>query len=87
MIGKKHTVDWNAHQGALQKLQFADKKFITKFIHQSLPMGAVFLPMGTVFHKIDATQSITCNSCKCHPKCEAHLYQYMVMGTFTIAIE
>jgi hypothetical protein len=62
------SVDWKSHQGAIRKLSYAGKKFITKFIHQILPMGAVY-------HKIDPTQSITCSSCKLHPECEAHLYQ------------
>jgi hypothetical protein len=62
------SVDWKAHHGAIRKLPYAGKKFITKFIHQLLPMGAVY-------HKIDPTQSITCSSCKAHPECEAHLYQ------------
>jgi hypothetical protein len=39
-------IDWKAHHDALQKLRFNKKKFVTKFIHQSLPMGKVF-------HKID----------------------------------
>ena len=56
------SVDWKAHHGAIQK------QFITKFIHQVLQMGAVY-------HKIDQTQSITCSSCKVHPKCKARLYQ------------
>jgi hypothetical protein len=60
------SVDWNSHQGAIWKLSYAGKKFITKFIHQ-------ILPMGEVYHKIDPTQSITCSSCKVHPECEAHL--------------
>jgi hypothetical protein len=45
-------VDWKAHHGAMQKLQFRDRKFVLKFIHQSLPMG-------TVHHKIDLTQLLT----------------------------
>jgi hypothetical protein len=49
-------------------LSYARKKFITKFIHQ-------ILPMGEVCHKIDPTQSITCSSCKVHPECEAHFHQ------------
>jgi hypothetical protein len=73
------TADWKAHHGAIRKLRFAGKKFITKFIHQSLPMGAVF-------HKIEPTQAITCSSCKTHSEGEAHLYQYtarrLVMDTF-----
>ena len=55
------SVDWKAHHGAIQKLRYAGKK--------------VILPMGAVYHKIDPTQSVTCSSCKVHPKCEAHLYQ------------
>jgi hypothetical protein len=35
-------IDWKAHHGALRKLRFNEKKFVTKFIHQSLPMGEVF---------------------------------------------
>ena len=62
------SVDWNAHHCALRKPSYAEKKFITKFIHQ-------ILPMGEVYHKIDPTQSITCPSCKAHRECEAHLYQ------------
>jgi hypothetical protein len=38
-------IDWKAHHGALQKLKFHENKFITKFIHQSLPMGAVYHKM------------------------------------------
>jgi hypothetical protein len=34
-------VDWKVHHGALQKLRFAHKKFVTKFIHQILPMGDI----------------------------------------------
>ena len=60
------SVGWKAHHGAIQKLRYTGKKSITKFIHQVLPMGAVF-------HKIDPTQSVTCSSCKVHPECEAHL--------------
>jgi hypothetical protein len=56
-------IDWKAHHGALQKLRFAEKKFVAKFIHQSLPMGAVF-------HKIDPSQPITCSSCQLHPESE-----------------
>jgi hypothetical protein len=52
-------VDWKAHYGAMQKLQFRDRKFILKFIHQSLPMGKIH-------HKIDPTQSLTCSTCKRH---------------------
>ena len=63
------SVDWKAHHDAIHKLRDAVKKFKTKFFHQVLLMGAVF-------HKIDPTQSITCSSCKVHPECEAHLYQY-----------
>jgi hypothetical protein len=73
------SVDWKAHHGVIEKLRFTSKKFITKFIHQSLPMGAVC-------HKIDPSQSITCSSCKQHPECEAHLHQCparrLVMVTF-----
>jgi hypothetical protein len=29
-------IDWKAHHGALRKLQFNEKKFVTKCIHQSL---------------------------------------------------
>jgi hypothetical protein len=61
-------IDWKAHHGALQKLRFAEKKFVTKFIHQSLPMGAVF-------HKIDPSQPITCSSCQLQPESETHLYR------------
>jgi hypothetical protein len=62
------TVDWKAHHGAIQKLRFGEKAFITKWIHQNLPMVKVF-------KKIDPTQSITCSSCKRQPECEAHLYK------------
>jgi hypothetical protein len=31
-------IDWKAHHGTLQKLQFANKKFVTKFMHQCLPI-------------------------------------------------
>jgi hypothetical protein len=50
-------IDWKAHHDALRKLRFNEKKFVTKFIHQSLPMGKVF-------HKIDPSQAMTCSSCK-----------------------
>jgi hypothetical protein len=60
-----NNIDWNAHHGALQKLTFARKKFITKFTHQ-------LLPMGTVFHQIDPTQSATCSSCHGHLEYTAH---------------
>jgi hypothetical protein len=63
-----NTIDWKAHHGALKKLTFARKKFITKFTHQ-------LLPMGTVFHKIDTTQSATCSSCHGHLECHDHLYR------------
>jgi hypothetical protein len=49
-------------------LRFAEKKFVYKFVHQSLPMG-------DVFHKIDPTQSATCSSCQLHTESEAHLLQ------------
>jgi hypothetical protein len=62
------SVDWKIHHGALQKLRFADKKFVTKFIHQ-------ILPMGDIFHKIDPSQSATCSSCQLHTESEAHLLQ------------
>jgi hypothetical protein len=61
-------VDWKAHHGAMQKLQFRDRKCILKFIHQSLPMGKVH-------RKIDPTQSLTCSTCKRHQKSETHLYR------------
>jgi hypothetical protein len=61
-------VDWKAHHGAMQKLQYRDRKFILKFIHQSLPMG-------TVHHKIDPTQSLTCSTCKRHQESETYLYR------------
>jgi hypothetical protein len=62
------SVDWKAHHGAIQKLRFAEKKFVTKYIHQ-------LLPIGDVFHKIDPTQSATCSSCQTHTESEAHLIQ------------
>jgi hypothetical protein len=62
------SIDWKAHHGAIQKLRFSEKKFVTKFIHQSLPMGKIF-------HKIDPSQSITCSSCKRLPESETHLYR------------
>ena len=34
------SVHWTIHHGAIQKLRYAGKQFITKFIHQVLPMGA-----------------------------------------------
>jgi hypothetical protein len=62
-------IDWKApHHGALRKLRFNEKKFVTKFIHQSLPMGEVF-------HKIDPSQAVTCSSCKVHAESETHLYR------------
>jgi hypothetical protein len=60
-------IDWKVHHGTLQKLQFADKNFVTKFIHQSLPMG-------TIFHRIDPSQPINCSSCKVTPESATHLY-------------
>jgi hypothetical protein len=42
------SVDWNSHQGAIRKLSYAGKKFITKFVHQTQPMGEVC-------HKINPT--------------------------------
>lgn len=55
-------IDWTAYHGALQKLRFAEKKLVTKFIHQSLPA------MGKIFNnKIDPSQSITCSSCQRQP--------------------
>ena len=59
-------IDWTAHQGDLSKLHFAEKKFVLKFIHQSLSMGKIF-------HKIDPSQSITCSSCTLSPKSDTHL--------------
>jgi hypothetical protein len=47
-------INWTAHNGAVKKLRFAEKKFVTKFIHQNLPMGKKML------HKIHPRQSITC---------------------------
>jgi hypothetical protein len=61
-------IDWKAHHGAIQKLRFADRKFVIKFIHQSLPMGAIF-------HIIDPSQAVTCSSCKMQPESETHLYR------------
>jgi hypothetical protein len=61
-------VDWKAHQGALQKLAFKEKKFVLKFIHQSLPMGEFF-------NKIDPSQSLLCSSCKSHQESHTHLYR------------
>jgi hypothetical protein len=61
-------IDWKAHHGTLQKLNFHEKKFVTKFIHQSLPMGAVY-------HKIDNSQSSKCNSCNTHTVTTQHLYR------------
>jgi hypothetical protein len=62
-------IDWKAHHGgAIQKLRFADRKFVIKFIHQSLPMGAIF-------HKIDPSQAFTCSSCKMQPESETHRYR------------
>jgi hypothetical protein len=61
-------VDWKAHHGALQKLPFQERKFVLKFIHQSLPMGKIN-------HKIDPTQSTTCSTCKRHQEMETHLYR------------
>jgi hypothetical protein len=58
-------IDWAAHHGAIQKLRFTEKKFITKCIHQSLPMGKILHP----------TQSITCRSCQRHQESETHLYR------------
>lgn len=62
-------IDWNAHHGALQKLRFAEKTFVTMFIHQGLPM------LGAVFHKIDPSQPITCSSCQLKPESETHLHR------------
>jgi hypothetical protein len=62
------SVDWKAHHRAIQKLRFAEKKFVTKFIHQHLPMGLIF-------HKINPAQSATCSSCQLHTESEAHLLQ------------
>jgi hypothetical protein len=59
-------IDWKAHHGALRKLRFNEKKFVTKFIHQSLPMGEVF-------HKIDPSQAVTCSSCKVHAESSTHM--------------
>ena len=61
-------IDWTAHHGAISKLRFAEKKFVMKLIHQSLPMGKIF-------HKIDPSQSITCSSCKLSPESPTHLYR------------
>jgi hypothetical protein len=62
-------IDWQAHHGALQKLKFQEKKCITKFIHQSLPMG-------DVYHKIDPSpQSSKCSSCNIHTETTQHLYR------------
>jgi hypothetical protein len=61
-------IDWKAHQDAMQKLRFAEQKFIKKFTHQSLPMG-------DVYHKIDPSQSTTCWSCKVQTESDTHLYR------------
>jgi hypothetical protein len=61
-------VDWKAHHGALQKLSFTEKRFVTKCIHQSLPMGEIF-------KKIDPSQSSTCSSCKINQESDTHLYR------------
>jgi hypothetical protein len=63
-----NTIDWKAHHGALKKLTFARNKCITKFTHQ-------LLQMGTIFYKIDPTQSATCSSCHGHLECPDHLYR------------
>jgi hypothetical protein len=63
-----NTIDWKARHGALKKLTFASKQFITKFTYQ-------LLQMGTVFHKIDPTQSATCSSSHGHLECPDHLYR------------
>jgi hypothetical protein len=61
-------IDWKAHQSTLQKLQFVEQTIVTKFIHQSLPMG-------TLFHWIDPSQLITCSSCKVTPESATHLHR------------
>jgi hypothetical protein len=62
------SIDWKAHHGAIQKLSFAEMKFVTKFIHQHLAMGLIF-------HKINPAQSATCSSCQIYNESEAHLLQ------------
>ena len=44
----------------MQKVRYARKKFITKFIHQVLPMGAVY-------HKIDPPSLSRAACAKCIP--------------------
>jgi hypothetical protein len=63
-----YMIDWKAHHGALQNLTFPENKFITKFIHESLPS------MGGVYHKIDPAQLSTCSSCNIHTETTQHLY-------------
>jgi hypothetical protein len=57
---------WQAHHGVLQKLQFSEKKFVTKFIHQ-------IVPTGETFHKTEPSQSITCSSCQLKLESGTHL--------------
>jgi hypothetical protein len=61
-------IDWKAHHGVIQKLRFNEKRFVTKSIHQSLPMGKLF-------HEIDPSQPILCSSCKIHEESDTHLHR------------
>jgi hypothetical protein len=50
-------VDWEAHHTAIQKLTFAEKRFILKFNTQ-------WLPTGHQQSKVDPSQSTLCPSCR-----------------------
>jgi hypothetical protein len=49
------------------KATICQKQFVAKFINQSLPMG-------TVFKKINPSQSTMCGSCQLHLELATHLY-------------
>jgi hypothetical protein len=63
-------VDWDAHLAVIQKLNFSEKRFITKFNFQ-------WLPTGKQQHKIDPAQPMLCPSCRSTEveETETHLYQ------------
>jgi hypothetical protein len=50
-------VDWDAHLAAIQKLSFAEKRFVTKFNFQ-------WLPTGKQQQKINPAQPTPCPSCR-----------------------
>jgi hypothetical protein len=63
-------LDWDAHLAAIQKLSFAEKRFVTKFNFQ-------WLLTGKQQQKIDPAQPTPCPSCRSLEvdETETHLYQ------------